>query len=1046
MKRLSLVALFLAVPIASAPRRVAAEPVRFQEDVRPLLAANCVACHNARQKEGGLSLETLASIVEGGDSGPAVAAGKPDESLLVVRAAHRDASTEAMPPEGNRVGARPLTKEEIERLERWIAEGAVADGAESGSPIAWRHLPPGTGPVVAIDVTPDGRLVAAAQGSRVSLFDAATGGSLASLVDAAASADGLADSQAHRDPVAAIAFSPMGDRLATGSFRTIKLWQRRPPAISAMGDAAAATALAVSCDGKIVAVGLPDGGVEIVEASSRTTASSRRMRRLLSIHEASIAGLCFSADGSTLYSLATSGAVAATGLADGVTTGRLSRPAGTSAVAWLDAGRLVTAEPDGVVRVWSLPLSAPAVGDAAAAEPRGSPDRELGGKGPPVIAVAAVPGRPGLLVAAGGDGIARLWNVDAASVVREFAHGGPIVAMAVRSDGSRLATAGTVPGVKLWNLADGAIVAEAKGDVRLARRLAAADLAVAVAGQDADYGRTRVASAEQEIAAAMQERTKAAETEAAAAKMIDEKTREIASAEQAKRDADLAASMARAAEPVAKEAHAAAVKAQASASAAADAAAASRAAFAKSGSDPVALAAVQAAKTAADAATVARAAADRVVAEAAAASERAKTRSRDADKKAADAATALAQRQEDRKRADTALAAAKRGIELAIVRERNAHEELPRRRAELDPLDKAVVAATWARTAIEKAVAESARPAVAVAFSQDGRWLAGLGDDGRLSIVGAADGRIRDVFDAARPLGAAKAAGLLAFVECGVVVAGAGVPAAAWDVRESWQLSRSIGGESTPPSADDDAGGPPVGTVTALAFSPDGSLLASGSGRTSRSGEIKIWDVESGMLSRSLPLPHTDTVMAVAFSHRGDMLASAAADRVVKVHSVADGAVVRAFEGHMGHALGVAWQPHGRVLASAGGDGAVKVWDIASGGQKRTINGPKKEVTGVRFAGATDELVVSAGDPIVRIYNVADGAVMRDFVRGGESPAGGDFVNAIAVAPAVVVAGYQSGLVQVWNRADASPLQTIEPVAGPPQPGTSSGRGSRSTR
>jgi WD40 repeat protein len=148
----------------------------------------------------------------------------------------------------------------------------------------------------------------------------------------------------------------------------------------------------------------------------------------------------------------------------------------------------------------------------------------------------------------------------------------------------------------------------------------------------------------------------------------------------------------------------------------------------------------------------------------------------------------------------------------------------------------------------------------------------------------------------------------------------------------------------------------------------------------------------------------------------------------------------------MGHALGVAWQPHGRVLASAGGDGAVKVWDIASGGQKRTINGPKKEVTGVRFAGATDELVVSAGDPIVRIYNVADGAVMRDFVRGGESPAGGDFVNAIAVAPAVVVAGYQSGLVQVWNRADASPLQTIEPVAGPPQPGTSSGRGSRSTR
>jgi WD40 repeat protein len=176
------------------------------------------------------------------------------------------------------------------------------------------------------------------------------------------------------------------------------------------------------------------------------------------------------------------------------------------------------------------------------------------------------------------------------------------------------------------------------------------------------------------------------------------------------------------------------------------------------------------------------------------------------------------------------------------------------------------------------------------------------------------------------------------------------------------------------------------------------------------------------------------------------MLASAAADRVVKVHSVVDGTVVRAFEGHTGHALGVAWQPHGRVLASAGGDGAVKVWDITSGEQKRTITGPKKEVTGVRFAGATDELVVSAGDPLVRVYSMADGAVMRDFVRGGESPAGGDFVHAIAVAPAVVAAGYQSGVVQLWNRADARPLRTIEPAAELAQPGASSGSGSRSTR
>ena len=88
--------------------------------VQPILDDRCVACHNPNNKKGGLLLDTHEGILEGGDDGPAVVAGRSDESVLIQRIWLPLAHDEHMPPEG-----RPqLTVAEAELIRWWIDQGA----------------------------------------------------------------------------------------------------------------------------------------------------------------------------------------------------------------------------------------------------------------------------------------------------------------------------------------------------------------------------------------------------------------------------------------------------------------------------------------------------------------------------------------------------------------------------------------------------------------------------------------------------------------------------------------------------------------------------------------------------------------------------------------------------------------------------------------------------------------------------------------------------------------------------------------------------------
>jgi WD40 repeat protein len=86
--------------------------------------------------------------------------------------------------------------------------------------------------------------------------------------------------------------------------------------------------------------------------------------------------------------------------------------------------------------------------------------------------------------------------------------------------------------------------------------------------------------------------------------------------------------------------------------------------------------------------------------------------------------------------------------------------------------------------------------------------------------------------------------------------------------------------------------------VTALSFSSDARLLATGGGVASRSGEVKVWNTTDGTLVLNLADPHSDTVNALAFSPDDSLIATAGSDRWARVFQVADGRRTTSLEGH----------------------------------------------------------------------------------------------------------------------------------------------------
>jgi hypothetical protein len=93
--------------------------INFGKDIQPILEFHCVACHDANETKGGLRFDEAKLFFEGGDGGPALIKGKPDESLMMELVSLPGDDPDVMPPKG-----RVLNELELAKLRQWIKEGA----------------------------------------------------------------------------------------------------------------------------------------------------------------------------------------------------------------------------------------------------------------------------------------------------------------------------------------------------------------------------------------------------------------------------------------------------------------------------------------------------------------------------------------------------------------------------------------------------------------------------------------------------------------------------------------------------------------------------------------------------------------------------------------------------------------------------------------------------------------------------------------------------------------------------------------------------------
>ncbi|AVH68511.1 NB-ARC domain-containing protein [Nostoc sp. 'Peltigera membranacea cyanobiont' N6] len=207
------------------------------------------------------------------------------------------------------------------------------------------------------------------------------------------------------------------------------------------------------------------------------------------------------------------------------------------------------------------------------------------------------------------------------------------------------------------------------------------------------------------------------------------------------------------------------------------------------------------------------------------------------------------------------------------------------------------------------------------------------------------------------------------------------------------------------------------GSILTVAFSPDGKVLATGG----VAGEVQLWQVANGK-----PLlrwnAHTRWILSLAFSPNGQMLATGSDDKSIKLWDANTGICLETFQGDTSWVFDVAFSPDSQTLASIGDEYTVKLWDVYNGQLLKTFTGHSTQPHSIAFSSDGQMLASSANDSTIRLWNVHTGELLKTFK--GRS----NFVQAIAFSPngKTFASVGDDFIIELWNLRTCELLNILQ--------------------
>ena len=211
-----------------------------------------------------------------------------------------------------------------------------------------------------------------------------------------------------------------------------------------------------------------------------------------------------------------------------------------------------------------------------------------------------------------------------------------------------------------------------------------------------------------------------------------------------------------------------------------------------------------------------------------------------------------------------------------------------------------------------------------------------------------------------------------------------------------------------------------------LAFSPDGTLLATANNRDwVRLSQYRfysgLWQVEPGNLLRYLT-GHDQWVSAVAFSPDGQLLATASEDASVSLWQVPGGSLVQKIETTFGGIRSVNFSSSNMLLAAGSWDGYIGLWRVSDGNLLRTL--PKQEygISDVKFSPDGSILVASSDVGSILVWAVSDGSLLQTLQSHSEA------INRIAFSTdgTLLASASEDHSVKLWRLKDYKLIHTLE--------------------